>query len=171
MRRSWILTLPLSVVAATGLVSAASGQPRIVQTACDTISAAPPQFRVQFRVENLGDYGVYSLWMFPFQPASPDTCSPPITQCGAPSGWLCSAGDGSAVWYPSPDPWTPSIPPGGVLDSFAVITDGLPSCCYHIGFYAGHLPEPNFVGVFCFRCDEPVPARSRTWGRLKLLYR
>lgn len=171
MRRSWILTLPLSVIVATALMSAASDQPQIVQTGCDTISVAPLQFRVQFRVENLGEYDICNMWMSPLQPTSPDTCSPPITQCEAPSGWFCSGGDGSAFWYPSLDPRTPCIAPGETLDLFAVITDVLPSCCYRMAFYAGPLPEPNFVDVFCFTCVEPVPVRSGTWGRLKLLYR
>lgn len=171
MRRSWILTLPLSVIAATSLMSAAFGQPRIVQTDCDTLSVSPPRVRVQFRVENLGEEGICSMVMLPLQPAPPDTCSPPILQCAAPAEWSCFVANRRAIWYSLSESGESCIPSGGALDSFAVITDNLPSCCYFATFYAGLMPEPFFADTFCFTCDEPVPARSRTWGRLKLLYR
>lgn len=170
------MTLSLTVIAAAGLMSAASSQPWIVQTGCDTLSVAPPRFRVQFRVENLGEgEEICQVTMFSGRwsgTTPPDTCSPPILQCDAPPGWLCWPGDFSTSWFAAGwDPRTPCIAPGEALDSFAVITDELQFCCYVMAFYTNAIPEPFFWDTYCFTCDEPVPARSRTWGQLKLLYR
>ena len=175
LRPSWAMALWSAVVAATGLTSAALGQPRIVQVGCDTLSLAPPLVRVQFRVENLGEYAIRDgIYMVPLQPGPtpPDTCSPPILQCGAPPGWGCGAQHGSALWWPLD--WDRGIPPGAALDSFAVVTDVFTdpsSCCYRALFL---LPIPEaflFVETFCFACDNPVPVRPTTWGKVKLLYR
>jgi hypothetical protein len=175
MRLSWVVALSLAVVATTGLTSAASGQPRIVQTGCDTLSLAPPQVRVQFRVVP-GEHHICLILMSPLQsgPTPPDTCSPPILQCSGPPEWGCSAADGSALWYAPLDPEGQfhCIPPGAALDSFAIVVTDLPLCCYRTTFYySAVIPEPDFGDTFCFACDQPVPARPSTWGKLKLLYR
>jgi hypothetical protein len=177
MRLSWVVCLLLAVVAATGLTSAAFGQPRIVQTGCDTLSLAPPRVRVQFRVVP-GEHQICLILMSPLQsgPTPPDTCSPPILQCGGSPEWGCSAADGSALWVALLDPEGQfhCIPSGAALDSFTVVTDVFTDsfCCYFASFYySAVIPEPDFGDIFCFECDKPVPARPSTWGKLKLLYR
>jgi hypothetical protein len=173
MRLSWVVALLLGVVAATGLTSAAFGQPRIVQTRCDTLSLAPPRVRVQFRVMG-GERGVCAILIGPLYPAPPDTCSPPILECGGPPDWYCWASDGSAYWEASLDPGGRCIPSGAALDSFTVVTDVFTDsfCCYFASFYySAVIPEPDFGDIFCFECDKPVPARPSTWGKLKQLYR
>lgn len=170
MRRSCVATLLLAVVAATGLTSAASGQPRIVQTGCDTLSLAPPLVRVQFRVVNLGERPICAIFMVPLNPTPPDTCSPPILQCDGPPEWYCFVSDGSAFWEAPLDP-EGCVTPGAALDSFAIVVTDLRFCCYGVAFYGAAIPEPYFGDTFCFACDKPVPVRPTTWGKLKLLYR
>jgi hypothetical protein len=173
MRRSWVVTLLLSVIAVTGLTSAIFGQPRVVQTGCDTLSLAPPLVRVQFRVV-AGEHQICHLHMFPLSPTPPDTCSPPILECGGPSELGCSASYGSALWTAHPDPGGQPycIPSGVALDSFAIVVADLQSCCYRVAFYWSEaVPEPDFIDTVCFTRNQPVWARPNSWGKLKLRYR
>ncbi len=162
------------MLAATPLMSAASGQPRIVQTGCDTLSVSPPRFRVQFRVENLSESPICNgIRMFPLPPDStpPGVCSAPILQCGSPTGWVCGAENGEAFWYPVD--WAQCIAPGTALGSFSIVSDGfsgVSSCCYRAAFLTP-IPESSVFVDICFTCDQPVPVRPGTWGQLKQLYR
>jgi hypothetical protein len=172
MRLAWAVVLLLAVDAATGLTSAAFGQPRIVQVGCDALGLAPPLVRVQFRGEWTCESRPIAFYMVPLQPSPTpsDTCSAPILQCGGPPGWDCRAANGEAFWWPSEGG---CIPRGAALDSFTIITDAytdLSSCCYETVFYYP-IPENSFYDTFCFTCDLPVPTRRSTWGELKSLYR
>jgi len=140
--------------------------PRMIQTACDTLSHDPPLVRFTFAVEN-GDSQT-AVGPFRLEPggqcfSGSDSCC--IRECAAPTSWYCMMIYGGEV-----PQWSGSdIAVGARIDGFSFVTD-LHPCCYQAQFFASNAAFLWEESV-CFTLDQPVTARAVSWGSLKAIYR
>ena len=173
MRYITIFSSLLLVFGCLTFSSAVAGNPRIVQTDCDTVSTDPHLVQIEFALINEITLHICQIGLTPMgETPWLDPCA--IDGCGVTSEWDCSLGpvDGQARWHiilPE-EGETPGIPPGATSTGLT-FTEGEGTCCYWANSSTCGIPEPFYTETVCFECDRAVQAQTLTWGTLKSFYR
>ena len=177
-----VMLLALALLTVWAPHNAQAQHPRMIQTACDTLSHDPPIVRFTFAVKNDDPLtAVSSFRLEPGEACFSGTGPCCIQECAAPEGWLCIMTFDGEV----PNWVGPGVNVGERRDGFSFVTD-LHSCCYQSVFLDQQPPGPASSTVnsstispaallweenVCFTPDQPVAARAVTWGSLKAVYR
>jgi len=145
----------------------AYGQSYITASKCDTATVnGRAMSRITFTVHNYSPNIVISeITGNPVTYQTPgDTCQ--AIQVVGPSGWIpVSLADRGPGWATS----TNFIYPGQTLEGFSLILSR-GTCCFTL-VMSDQFFQAADVEHICLTCPLTTPARTSTWGHLKVVYR
>jgi hypothetical protein len=159
----------ISVVVALLLGSSAHAGPWITVTACDSVAINGVFHpRVTFSVTNASPFVVTNFRACSQSIGAPtDSCTG--LALSAPPDWRGNTSVADCPSWFEVNPFETYIAPGQTLGGFQLVVDRR-SCCFDVGFSNISL-DPFGFDTLCFACDQPVAARSISWGQMKSQYR
>lgn len=124
--------------------------------------------RVTFSVTNASRFVVTNFQACSQNMGAPtDSCI--VLGLSAPPNWRGKTSVPDCPGWFEVNPFEDYIAPGQTLGGFQLVVDRR-SCCFNVGFSNLTL-DPFGFDTLCFTCDQPVAARSVSWGQLKSQYR
>lgn len=159
--------LPAGAVVAVTLVFGTGGaqaiEPLVRVTACDPIQVGGHAAQ-RLTLAMAGQTQFFdTASLRPVAKSGNDTCS--IVEFTAPPGWTAFRGDlGDVHFFGTP------VPLGQSLDGFQIVVNDI-HCCYEVGLENFLLLDGAGYGIACFNDCAVTPARRKSWGALKVIYR